>query len=104
MWVFSEMGNVVSISKEALLTALTAGLLISVHSSIDRYLDCFHVLTFVNNTAMSMGHTNLFETAISFPWGIYPEAGYMREYYLAIKKGIPCVCLNMDDSGRHFAK
>ena len=50
---------------------------ISIHSSVDRRLGCFHVLTAVNSAAMNLECSYLFEVLFSFPLDVYPEVGWL---------------------------
>ena len=44
-----------------------------IHSSVERYLGCFHVLAVVNNVATNMGLQISFKTLLSIPLCMYLE-------------------------------
>ena len=44
-----------------------------IHLSISGHLDCFHILTVVNNTAMNTSIKYLFQTLLLLPLDIYLE-------------------------------
>ena len=48
-----------------------------IHSSVNGYLGCFHVLVTVNNAAVKWECSHLFEVLILFPLDIYPEVGLL---------------------------
>lgn len=46
-------------------------------SSINGYLDTFHILAIIKHAAMSMGCSHLLEVLILFPLGTYPGVGLL---------------------------
>ena len=53
------------------------------HSSVDGYLDCFHVLADINSAAMDIGiHVFLFELRLFVFFGYTPRNGLVGSIYL----------------------
>ena len=44
-----------------------------IHSALDGWLDCFHILSLVNNAVMDTGVQVPLQDSDSFPWEICPE-------------------------------
>ena len=48
-----------------------------IHSSVDRHLDCFHVLAIANNASVNMGVEISLQDSDLIPLDIYPDLGYI---------------------------